>query len=52
MLGGFFSDWQNPNNTLQDCVDNAVAGVHTSSYQTLDSSWIIYGANDLRINSP
>jgi len=52
MLGGFFQDWQNPNNTLQMCVSNAVAGNHSSGYQPMDSSWVIHGAYDLRINSP
>lgn len=52
MLGGFFADWQNPNNyTLLHCISNAVNGVHSSYKQPMDSSWIVHGATNLTINS-
>lgn len=51
MLNGFFGDWQ-AGLTLQQCVSNAAAGNHSSGFQKMDSSWVIYGAYDLRINSP
>jgi hypothetical protein len=47
MLGGFFDDWLSPNTTLQTCVGNAEAGAHSSGFQPMDSSAVIYGAVDL-----
>jgi hypothetical protein len=47
MLGGFFDDWQQGNLTIQQCVNNAVNGVHNGGMVTMDSSWVIYGATDL-----
>jgi hypothetical protein len=51
MIGGFYADWQSGQNTVQQCVANAVNGVHNSGEVTMDSSWVIYGAPDLQINT-
>jgi len=50
MLEGFFNDWlgQRP---MWVCVSNAVNGTY-QTFQKMPSSAIIYGANDLQINSP
>ena len=50
MLGGFFNDWMNPNNTLQTCVNNAVNGVNEQTV-LMDTSVKIYGATDLTKNT-
>ncbi len=50
MLGGFFGDWL-LGNPLQTCVANAEAGAHSSGFQDMDSSAVIYGAVDLTVNS-
>jgi hypothetical protein len=47
MMAQFFNDWQ-MNNTLYYCVTNAA---HHPTYP-LPSSWVIYGATDLRRMSP
>lgn len=52
MLGGFFSDWMSGQNSLQQCVANAEAGAHSSGYQDMDSSAVIYGAMDMTHNGP
>ena len=46
MLGGFFADWMF-DFQLQTCVNNAVNGTHSSGFQKMPSSWVIYGATDL-----
>jgi len=51
MIGGFYADWQSGQNTVQQCVANAVNGVHNYGEVTMDSSWVIYGAPDLQINT-
>jgi len=51
MLSGFFIDWQR-GLPLDVCVSNAVNGVHTGGFQKMDSSYVIYGAYNLRIDSP
>lgn len=51
MLGGFFADWMS-GLQLQFCVGNAQAGIHSSYFQKMDSSAVIYGAIDLTKNSP
>jgi len=47
MIGGFLADWTSGRFTLQDCVNNAVAGAHSENMQPMDSSAIIYGAYDM-----
>jgi hypothetical protein len=51
MIGGFYNDWQT-GLTVQECVNNAVNGVYNAGQVTMDSSWVIYGAADLRYNTP
>lgn len=51
MLGGFFDDWMQPN-TLNYCVTNAQAGTHSSGFQPMDSTAVIFGAKDLRRDMP
>lgn len=45
-LSSFFTDWNNFK-PLSVCISNVVNGTY-SQLQTLPSSWIIYGATDLR----
>jgi hypothetical protein len=51
MIGGFYNDWTSGQNTVQQCVNNAVNGVHNSGEVTMSSSWVIYGASDLKIGT-
>jgi hypothetical protein len=52
MLGGFFNDWMTPGGMqLRTCVGNAQAGAHSSGFQPMDSSAVIYGAVDLMQNT-
>lgn len=51
MLGGFFADWMS-GAPMQTCVNNAVNATHSSGFQPMDSSWVIYGAADLQRGSP
>jgi hypothetical protein len=50
MLGYFFGDWVS-RKPLWVCVSNAVNGTY-QTFQKMPSSAVIYGANDLQINSP
>ncbi|MFN3407882.1 MAG: Ig-like domain-containing protein [Limisphaerales bacterium] len=50
MIGGFFADWIS-GQPLFSCATNAVAGGHSSGYQSMDTSWIIRGATNLQINT-
>jgi hypothetical protein len=52
MLGGFFEDWMSGSITLQNCVNNAQSGTHSSGMQPMDSSAVIYGAVDIKRGSP
>lgn len=49
-LSYFFLDWQR-GLRLDDCISNVVNGTYQQT-QTLPNNWIIYGAKDLRINTP
>jgi hypothetical protein len=51
MLGGFLDDWMQAH-TLNNCMTNAQAGGHSYGLQPMDSTAVIYGAVDLRINMP
>ncbi|MGI8965154.1 MAG: hypothetical protein ACR2H1_03590, partial [Limisphaerales bacterium] len=46
-LAAFYQDWLNFN-TLGTCISNAVS----RTQQPLDPSWVIYGAKDMKVNSP
>ena len=52
MIGGFFEDWTSNTYTVQDCVNRARTGVHNSDQVEMDSSVVIYGATNMKHNSP
>ena len=52
MLGGFLDDWMGQPHTLNYCVTNAQAGAHSSGFQPMDSTAVIFGAKDLRRDMP
>ncbi|MEI7533078.1 MAG: hypothetical protein WCK57_01825 [Verrucomicrobiae bacterium] len=51
MIGGLYADWLG-GLTMQQCVNNALAGAHTSGYLQMDSTVVIYGAADMKHDSP
>jgi hypothetical protein len=51
MIGGFYEDWLSNALTMQNCVYNAQNGVHDADVVTMDSSAVIFGAEDMVHNT-